>query len=103
TIVRTIAYHEVSRFTANPTGQTMISADGTRIAYPVAPGSGDVANPNRIFVINPDGTGNVMVDSYKSNCFCGSQVVISGDGRTVASTDATQVRVVGADASRKGS
>jgi Tol biopolymer transport system component len=89
-------------FASNPTGQPTIAADGGRIVYPIAPGTGDAAQPNRIFVINPDGSGNHEVDSYKSGCFCGSQAVIDRAGDTVVSTDATQVRVVGADAQLKG-
>jgi hypothetical protein len=101
-IVRTLAYHQVSTFTANPTGQPTMAADGSRIVYTIAPGTEDPATPNEIYVINADGSGNKKVDSYKSNCFCGSTAVISGDSSTIASTDATQVRVVGTDATMKG-
>lgn len=103
TVVRTLAYRQISSFTASPTGRPMISADATRIAYPVATGSGDPATPNRIFVINPDGTGVAQVDAYASRCFCRSVVVISADGKTVASTEEVQVRVVGSDGTLKGS
>jgi hypothetical protein len=102
-VVRTLAYRQISSFTASPTGRPMISGDATRIAYPVTTGSADPATPNRIFVINPDGTGVMQVDAYASKCFCQSDVVISADGKTVASTEAVQVRVVSSDGALKGS
>jgi hypothetical protein len=102
-VVRTLAYHEISAFTGNATTGPLLSANGTRIAYAVAPGTEDPLKPNRIFVMNSDGSGNLEVDAYTSLCFCGSMVAISGDGNTVVSSDATQVRVAGADGSKKGS
>jgi hypothetical protein len=102
TIVRTLAYHQVTTLTTKPTGQAVISGDGSKIAYPIAPGSGDPASPNKIFVVNPDGSGTLEVDSYVPTCFCQSRAEISQDGRTVVSTAAKEVRVVGADASKKG-
>ena len=101
-IVRTLAYHQLSMFASNPTGRATIAADGGRIVYTNAPGTGDAAQPNRIFVVNSDGSGNREVDSYKTGCYCGSQAVIDRAGDTVVSTDSTQVRVVGADGQLKG-
>ena len=103
TIVRTLGYHQVTTLTTRPTGQAKISADGSKIVYPIAPGTGDPATPNKIFVVNPDGTGTQEVDSYVPNCFCGALIDISANGQTVVSSDSTQVRVVGADGSKKGS
>jgi hypothetical protein len=103
TIVRTYAYHQVTTLATRPTGPSIISADGSKIVYPIAPGTGDPASPNKIFVVNPDGTGTVEVDSYVPGCFCGAKIDVSANGQTVVSSDATQVRVVGADASKKGS
>ena len=102
TLVRTLAYHQVTALTASPTSPALLSPDGKRIVYAIAPGTGDPATPNRIFVVNPDGTGNVMVDSYVPNCFCGAVMAMSTDGSTIVSTDTKQVRVVGADGTRKG-
>ena len=101
-IVRTLVYHQVSTFTASPNRPSAIAENGSHIVYTIAPGTGDEATPNRIFVIDPDGSGNQEVDSYKTGCFCESKVAISDDGTTVVSTDATQVHVVGSDATTMG-
>ena len=44
--------------------------------WAIAPGAGDPANPNKIFVVNADGTGLREVDSYSTagDCFCGSMI-----------------------------
>ena len=57
TIVRTFAYHQISGVHRQPHRQDRDLRRRHHIAYAVAPGTGDAATPNRIFVINPDGTG----------------------------------------------
>jgi len=101
-IVRTVAYHQITALMASPTSAAVMSRNGKTIAFAVAPGNEDPANPNKIFVVNSDGTGLKQVDSYVSRCFCGSMVAISDDGQTIVSTESMQVRVVGADGTLKG-
>jgi len=74
-------------------GYPVLSADGTKAVFVEAPGTGDPALPNRIFVIGSDGGGLTEVDAYQTLCFCGSIVDISADGATVVSTDSVQVRI----------
>src|SRR6478609_4793717 len=74
----TLVYHEITGFTVSPTGggeqAPILSDDGQHIAFGIAPGTEDPANPNRIFVMNADGTGQHEVDSYTTYCFCGSMI-----------------------------
>lgn len=102
-IVRTLVYHQVTDGTASITDVGVISADGSRIAFPIAHGTGDPATPNRIYAVNADGTGLAEVDSYQSLCFCESKVAISRNGSTIASTDSVQIRVVTSGGSLVGS
>ncbi len=74
-------------------GYPVLSADGDTAVFTEAPGTGDPATPNRIFVIGPDGSGLTEVDAYQPLCFCGSMVDISADGSTVVSTEGVQVRI----------
>jgi hypothetical protein len=101
-VVRTLAFHEITRLTTSPTRNAVLAGNGSRVVYPVAPGTQDPATPNRIFVVDADGNNLREVDSYKTKCFCGSWVDISADGQTVVSTEEVQVRVAGADGSKKG-
>ena len=101
-ILRSIAYHQISSLIASPTSAAVMSRNGKTIVFAVAPGNEDPANPNKIFVVNADGTGLKQVDSYVSRCFCGSMVAVSDDGQTIVSTESMQVRVVGADGTLKG-
>jgi Tol biopolymer transport system component len=98
-IVRTMVYHEFTSLTAPFSDNPVMSANGTRAAFAVAPGTGDPATPNRIFVVNTDGTGLREVDFYTTLCFCGSDLDISADGSRVLSTDAVQLRIANADGS----
>jgi Tol biopolymer transport system component len=95
--IRTLAYHQLTQWTteANQRGEEapILSDDGQRIAFARAPGSGDPANPNRIFVINADGSGEQEVDAYTSLCFCGALIDISADGSRIVSSDAVQLRI----------
>ena len=96
-IVRTIVYHQLTSLPDNgPDGRTstMLSGNGAVIAYTYAPASTKASNPNRIFVMNFDGTGARQIDSYTSLCYCGSIVDISDDGTKVVSTEGRQVRIV---------
>lgn len=95
--VRTLAYHQLTAWSAavNDRGEEapILSDDGQRIAFTRAPGSMDPANPNRIFVMNADGSGEREVDAYPALCGCGSQIDISGDGARVVSSDGVQLRI----------
>jgi hypothetical protein len=98
-VARTLVYHQITSETESITDVAAISADGSRIAFPIAPSG----SPNRIFVVNADGSGRQQVDSYQPMCGCGSKVAISADGSTVVSTDSVQIRVVTAAGSLVGS
>src|SRR5436305_2037196 len=63
-IVRTMVYHEFTSLTTPFSDNPVLSADGSRAAFTVAPGTGDPATPNRIYVVNTDGTGLREVDAY---------------------------------------
>jgi Tol biopolymer transport system component len=97
-IVRTLAYNQITTFTASPTNATArIAANGSRIVY------SNTVNPmSQIFVLGPDGSGAQMVDSFAVGCDCSVEVAISGNGAAIASSDSMQVRVFGADGSKKG-
>jgi uncharacterized protein (TIGR03437 family) len=86
-IVRTIAYHQITSV-LDHRGFTAISGNGAVIAYTLA------ASPNQIFLMNFDGTGSHLVDSYNAGCYCGSIIDISDDGSKVVSTEGVQIRLV---------
>ena len=75
----------------------VLSSDGSRAVFAVAPGTGDPAKPNRIYVVNADGTGLREVDAYQTLCYCGSIVDISANGSRVLSSDAVQLRIAATD------
>ena len=90
-IVRTIAYHQLTSLPDQGPDyrtSTAISGNGAVIAYTHDSG------PNQIYVMNFDGTGQRLVDSYKAFCSCGSIVDISDDGSKVVSTEGRQIRLV---------
>lgn len=91
----TLVYNQITSLEAETgsVGYPVLSADGTNAVFVEAPGTGDPALPNRIFVIGSDGGGLTEVDAYATLCFCGSIVDISADGATVVSTDSVQVRI----------
>ena len=95
--IRTLAYHQLTQWTtgANQRGEEapILSDDGQRIAFARAPGTADPANPNRIFVINADGSGEREVDAYTSLCCCGSMIDLSADGSRIVSSDSVQLRI----------
>src|SRR5205823_142880 len=74
----------------------VLSGSGNRAAFAMAPGTEDPARPNRIFVVNADGSGLHEVDSYTSFVFFGSLVDISADGSKVVSTEGVQIRIADA-------
>jgi uncharacterized protein (TIGR03437 family) len=91
TIVRTIAYHQVTAIPdKGPDFRTSfaISGDGAIIGYT------HDAGPNQIWVMNFDGTGKRMVDSYQAFCSCGAIVDLSEDGSKIVSTEGRQIRLV---------
>lgn len=91
-VVRTMAYHQLTALPDNGPDyrtSTVISGDGTVIAYTRAPSSG-----NHIYTMNFDGSGVREVDSYKSLCSCGPVLDISDDGTKVVSTEQRQIRFV---------
>ncbi len=68
TVQRKLVYHQITGptdlFGSSP-GDTKLCANGNRAVFTLPPGgTEDPATPNRIFVINPDGTGFKQVDSY---------------------------------------
>ena len=97
TDIRTLAYHQLTQWTtgANQRGEEapILSDDGQRIAFARAPGTADPANPNRIFVMNADGSGEQEVDAYTSLCGCGALIDLSGDGSRIVSSDSVQLRI----------
>ncbi|MGH9940534.1 MAG: Ig-like domain-containing protein [Blastocatellia bacterium] len=101
-VLRTLAYHQITSFTdsvnSSGGGAPKISANGNRIVYTMSPGAGDPKNPNRIFVMNPDGTGQKEVDAYGTLCFCASALDLSNDGSQVISSDTVQLRIASAAA-----
>jgi uncharacterized protein (TIGR03437 family) len=89
--IRTIAYHQVTAIPDNGPdfrSSFTINGYGTVIAYT------HDAGPNQIWVMNFDGTGNHMLDSYNAQCFCGSIVDISDKGDRIVSTEGHQIRLV---------
>jgi Tol biopolymer transport system component len=99
--IRTLTYHQLTQWITgvDPAGERapILSDDGQVIAFTRDPGSGDPANPNRIFVMNADGSGEREIDAYQTLCYCGSMIDISGDGSTVVSSDAVQLRIADAN------
>ncbi len=103
TVQRHLVYHQITGptepFSGIP-GTPRLCANGNRVALTLPPsGTGNPATPNRIFVMNPDGTGLQQVDSYTSLVFSGSNLDISADGSKVVSTDSVQIRVCNGDGS----
>jgi hypothetical protein len=96
--IRTLVYHQLTQWTTptNTRGEEapILSEDGQRIAFARAPGAKeDPANPNRIFVMNADGSGEQEVDAYTALCGCGALIDLSADGSRVVSSDSMQLRV----------
>lgn len=97
-----LVYHQITDLSEESVGvgYPVLSADGSTAVFADAPGSGDPATPNRIFVVGTQGGEPTQVDAYQTLCFCASLVDISDDGETVVSTDSVQVRIAeGGDAS----
>jgi hypothetical protein len=99
TVLRTLAYHQVTQFTntfVHTYGRTVVlSADGCRIAC-ARPWYSD-PRTNLIQVVNFDGTGAKLADSWQGSGY--AQVDISGDGSRILSWDGGTARVVNADGS----
>jgi hypothetical protein len=102
TIMRTLAYHQVTSFTSTSqpaveSGKraSMLSADGSRAAFAVS-GSGV---PCHIYVINADGTGQRDVATLPVDS--GGQVDISADGSKVLYWNWTVAYMVNADGSNR--
>jgi Tol biopolymer transport system component len=69
TITGTLVYHEITSLTTDPLRVVgleapILSADGNRAVFTIAPGSSDPNFPNRIFVINSDGSEQREIDTY---------------------------------------
>lgn len=101
--MQTLVYHEITAWETAPNlyGEEapILSGDGRTIAFARSPGSGDPANPNRIYAMDADGTNEREVDAYTTLCFCGSMIDISADGGLILSSDSVQLRVAPADGS----
>jgi Tol biopolymer transport system component len=95
--IETLAYHEITRWETgvNTRGDEspIVSDDGDVIAFSRSPGTGDPATPNKVFVINADGSDEHEIDSYTPFCYCGTYIDLNGDGSRVVATDSVQVRV----------
>ncbi len=90
-IVRTIAYHQVTNLPdQGPDGRTSFALSGFGHVIAFTHDTG----PNQIYVMNFDGTGQTLVDSYQPQCSCGSYVDISNKGDKVVSTEGRQIRLV---------
>ncbi len=99
-IVRTIAYHQITSYTENDAngyrGATAISGNGALIAFAhdVSPTRGQ----NQVFAMNFNGTNSHLVDSYTARCYCGSTIAISDDASKIAITEGRQIRTAGGSA-----
>src|SRR5262249_16732670 len=96
-MVRTLVYNEITALShlfpnMNAALGPKLSASGNRAVFYEAPRAGFDPRTNDIYVINADGSGMTLADSYPQDCFCGAQADISGDGGKVISTDGLQVR-----------
>ena len=98
-----LVYHQITDLgddfigVANPE----ISADGSTIVFADTFGSSDAEKPNRIFVVDADGSNLTEVDSYRPNCGCGALLAISADGDVVLSSDSMQLRIADAGGARE--
>jgi hypothetical protein len=102
TVLRTIAYHQLTTFT-NPGAVALnhsliVSADARKIAF-ARPYYGGPSRSNLIYAVNFDGSGLTLVDQYAvSDCY--PKVDISADGSRILSWDGYgAVRLVNADGS----
>ena len=100
-IIRRLVYHEIPMNT--PAGLMggdrlfAVSFKANRIAFSQY---NHTLDKNEIHVMNLDGGGITLVDSYTRTCYCNSQVDISADGSKILSWDGNQVlRLVNADGS----
>lgn len=95
TVVRTMVYHQLTSLPDNGPdnrSSTVISGDGKVIAYTYAPGS--TKSVNKIYMMNFDGSGDHLVDSYVPGWNSGSILDISDDGTKLVSTEGRQIRIV---------
>ncbi|HLK50487.1 MAG TPA: choice-of-anchor D domain-containing protein, partial [Bryobacteraceae bacterium] len=96
-IVRTIAYHQITSYAESDAngyrGSTAISGNGALIAFAkdVSPTRGQ----NQVYAMNFAGTNPHLVDSYTARCFCGSTISISDDASKIAITEGRQIRAGG--------
>jgi hypothetical protein len=101
--IETLVYHEITRWETgvNTRGEEspILSDDGQVIAFSRSPGSGDPANPNKLFVVHADGSGEHEIDSYTPYCYCGSLLDLSGNGERVVATDLVHIRTADASGS----
>ncbi len=100
TIVRQITYSQLTsqenlnvRIGGNRA--PVISGAGNRVAYALS------SNPNRVFVVDFDGSNNREIDTYAPLVFTDPILSISEDGGTVAISDEVQIRVASADGAVK--
>jgi uncharacterized protein (TIGR03437 family) len=102
-VVRTIAYHQLTAIPDNGPdlrSSTILSGNGAVIAFAISPGSTRATSPNRIYTMNFDGSGQTQIDSYTTQCYCGSIVDITDDASKVVSTEGRQIRIVDAQGAR---
>ena len=98
TVVRTLAYHQLTSFTSFPEiygGKrgSILSADGSRAAFIVK------GAPSHVYVVNADGTGLREVDTLPGDW--APAVDISADGSKVLYWDGVVAYMVNADGSNR--
>ena len=98
TVVRTLAYHQLTSFTSFPEihgGRrgSILSADGSRAAFVIK------GAPSHVYVVNADGTGLREVDTLPGDWDPG--VDISADGSKVLYWDGVVAYMVNADGSNR--
>ena len=99
----TLVYHQITDLGDDFIGVASpeISADGSTIVFADVFGASDATKPNRIFVVDADGSNLTEVDSYRPNCGCGALLAISEDGGVVLSSDSMQLRIADAGGARE--
>ena len=95
-VLRTLTYHQITTayagqaYTYNE-GLPVLSRNGNVIAFTQTVAGGI----NKVFTLNPDGTGLILADAYTSLSSAGSAVDISDDGTRLCVSDAVQLRAGG--------
>jgi hypothetical protein len=106
TVLRTIAYHQVTTLTnsgALSAGalagdhSMMLSADGRKIVFTRT--SYSAVRSNLVYTVNFDSSGLTLADMFPAVCDCDADVDISADGSRVIGWDGGLLRMANADGS----